>query len=147
MRPVIALVKFSAVQGRRRGIGTLPTLITWKCYSAGERAPSKKAARRQGQAGSGDGRCVRGRSVLGLGRGQSRSTVCCGSRPPSSPPDAMRILLALPQPSCSTDLPRDGWGRFPARRQSGKKKAPGPTKPNGHPVFLIQRVVASPPFA
>src|SRR4051812_4915337 len=41
--PVIALVAVSGVQGKGRGIGTLPTLH-WRCYLTEERVSSKKAA-------------------------------------------------------------------------------------------------------
>jgi hypothetical protein len=47
--PFDALVEVSVEEGRRRGFGTLPKLITWRCYSTGKRVSSTKAALREGQ--------------------------------------------------------------------------------------------------
>src|SRR5438552_1781232 len=78
--PLGALVVFAVVQGSRRGVGTLPTLITWKGYSAGDRAPSKKAV---GGRGGRAGRAAHPPSPGVVPSAASGSGGCQGPRWPS----------------------------------------------------------------
>src|SRR5207248_2857044 len=46
VRPVIALVVFSEVRGRKRCLSTLPKLLlTWRCYATPERRSSEKGTK------------------------------------------------------------------------------------------------------
>jgi hypothetical protein len=55
-----------SVDGRKRGIGTLPRLIVWRCYSTSERAPNKNRAGRQAYRSAATPNAIADRLAVGL---------------------------------------------------------------------------------